>query len=109
MDTPRATKDLDIVPDPEPANLERLVTALEDLQAELDGAGDFADQELPNPLEPSTLALGGNWVLQTRLGRFDIMQWLSDTELWKDLAPNAIQTEIDGLPSQSPAMPTWLR
>lgn len=93
----RATNDLDIVPAPDRQNLERLVGVLRELEAELDGAGDFDAAELPDPLDPETLALGGNWVLQTRLGRFDVMQWLGDAELWSKLSPSAIEIEIDGL------------
>lgn len=44
------------------------------------------------------LALGGNWVLRTRLGRFDIMQRIGDDPLWEKLAPTAIEAEIGGLP-----------
>lgn len=93
----RATKDLDIVPAPDRPNLERLVGVLRALNAELDGAGDFETTELPDPLDPDTLALGGNWVLQTRLGRFDVMQWLGDSELWRLLSPAAVEAEMDGL------------
>lgn len=94
----RATKDLDIVPAPNRQNLERLVGVLGALGAELDGAGDFEAAELPDPLDPETLSLGGNWVLQTRLGRFDVMQWLDDTELWEMLAPSAVEVEMEGVP-----------
>jgi predicted nucleotidyltransferase len=90
----RATKDLDIVPAPERDNLERLV----DLLSDLDGAGDFEADELPDPLDPDTLTLGGNWVLQTRLGRFDVMQWLGDAELWSMLSPGAVEVSLEGLP-----------
>jgi hypothetical protein len=93
----RATKDLDVVPAPDRRNLERLVSALRALDAELDGAGDFEVAELPNPLDAETLALGGNWVLQTRLGRFDVMQWIGDTELWGMLSPSSVEVEMEGL------------
>lgn len=93
----RATKDLDIVPSPDHSNLERLAGALRTLDAELDGAEDFDAAELPDPLDPDTLALGGNWVMQTRLGRFDVMQWLNDTGLWEMLSPNAVEVEMEGL------------
>jgi predicted nucleotidyltransferase len=92
----RATKDLDIVPAPDPSNLERLVGVLRALDAELDGAGDFEAGEMPDPLDPDTLALGGNWVMQTRLGRFDVMQWLDDTELWAMLSPSAVEVDMAG-------------
>jgi predicted nucleotidyltransferase len=93
----RATKDVDVVPAPEPANLERLAGVLRSLDAEVEGAGEFDDAELPDPLDPATLALGGNWVLRTRLGRFDVMQWIGDDGLWERLAPSALSTEIGDL------------
>jgi predicted nucleotidyltransferase len=92
----RATKDLDIVPAPDPPNLERLAAVLRDLDAELDGAEEFQVSELPDPLDADTLALGGNWVLQTRLGRFDVMQWIDDSELWAMLSPAALEVDLDG-------------
>lgn len=93
----RATKDVDIVPAPELDNLKRLVSVLERLEAELDGAEDFESDELPDPLDPETLALGGNWVLRTRLGRFDIMQWIGDDALWEAHSPTAIEAAIGEL------------
>jgi len=93
----RATKDLDIVPAPDTSNLERMVAALRALDAELDGADEFEAAELPDPLDPEVLALGGNWVLQTRLGRFDVMQWVADTELWDMLSPSAVEVEMEGM------------
>jgi len=93
----RATKDVDIVPAPDPANLAKLATALATLDAHLEGEEDFADGEIPDPLDPEALALGGNWVLRTRLGRFDIMQWIGEDELWGKLSPTAIEAEIGRL------------
>ena len=93
----RGTKDVDVVPAPDPENLARLSRVLKGLDAQLDGAGDFEDQELPNPLDPEALALGGNWVLNTRLGRFDIMQWIGDDALWEKLSRTAVETELGDL------------
>lgn len=93
----RATKDLDVVPAPDPQNLRRLAGVLRSLGAELDGAGDFEAGELPDPLDSDALAEGGNWVLQTRLGRFDIMQWQGENELWAMLSPAALEVDLDGL------------
>lgn len=93
----RATKDVDIVPSPEPGNLEKLAGALAALDAQIEGAEEFKGDELPDPLDPEALALGGNWVLRTRLGRFDIMQWIGDESLWEKHSPTAIEAEIDGL------------
>lgn len=94
----RATKDVDVVPAPDPANLARLARTLERLDAEIEGAEEFQSGELPDPLDPEVLALGGNWVLRTRLGRLDIMQWIGDEALWETLSPAAIGDEIGGLP-----------
>lgn len=93
----RATKDVDVVPAPDSANLERLTTALRRMEAEVEGADEFGEGKLPDPLDPDALALGGNWVLQTRLGRLDIMQWIGDDALWAKLSPSAIEDEIGGV------------
>lgn len=93
----RGTKDVDIVPNPEPGNLARLAKVLAMLDAHVDGAEEFTDDELPDPLDPDSLALGGNWVLDTRLGRFDVMQWIGDDPLWEKLSPTAVEAEIGGL------------
>lgn len=93
----RATKDVDIVPAPDSENLERLAGLLSRLDAEIEGADEFEEGELPDPLDPDALALRGNWVLRTRLGRFDIMQWIGEEALWERLAPSALDVEVDGL------------
>jgi len=77
----RATKDLDIVPDPEPENLTRLATLLRDLGAHHVGVGDFCAEEFPyDPTDPEHLAQGANFRLETRLGPLDIMQWVAGIE-----------------------------
>ncbi|MBS1887337.1 MAG: hypothetical protein JSU06_09120 [Actinobacteria bacterium] len=93
----RATKDVDVVPSPAQGNLQRLAAALTRLDAQVDGAADFDPAELPDPRDPEALATGGNWVLTTRLGRLDIMQWIGDHPLWEEMAADAIEDEIAGL------------
>jgi predicted nucleotidyltransferase len=93
----RATKDVDVVPSPDPENLKRLARVLRRLDAQIEGAQEFGSEELPDPLDPEALALGGNWVLRTRLGRFDVMQWIGEYALWERLAPTAITAEIGEL------------
>lgn len=94
----RATKDVDIVPNPARENLERLAAALERLDARVEGADDFDPAELPDPRDPDALASGGNWVILTRLGRLDIMQAIGDSgALWERLSPAAIEDEIASL------------
>jgi hypothetical protein len=86
------------VPAPDAANLERLARVLRQLDAEVEGAQEFESDELPDPLDSDALALGGNWVLTTRLGRLDVMQWLGDDLLWEKLSPSAIQDQIGDIP-----------
>lgn len=93
----RATKDVDVVPAPDAVNLARLAEVLKRLDAEVEGASEFESEELPDPLDPQALALGGNWVLLTRLGRLDVMQWIGDDPLWARLSPAALEDEVGGL------------
>lgn len=95
----RATKDVDVVPSPDAANLERLARVLGRLEATatVEGAAEFEPGELPDPLDPAVLSEGGNWVLSTRLGRIDVMQGIGDDPLWEKLSPAAIEDEIAGL------------
>jgi predicted nucleotidyltransferase len=93
----RATKDVDVVPAPDSDNLKRLAGVLRELDAQVEGAEEFADGELPDPLDPASLELGGNWVLSTRLGRLDVMQWIGDAPLWAELGPHAIEDHVAGL------------
>lgn len=73
----RATKDIDICPDPADANLRRLAAALAELEA-----------------DPIGLEIGGNWTLMTRYGRLDVMQHLDglgeDGGGWAELRPHAV-------------------
>jgi hypothetical protein len=98
----RATKDLDIVPSPAPDNLERLAGLLRDLDAQLYGTGDFDATEFPfDPLDPEQLAEGGNFLLQTRLGRLDMMQWVPGIEVepaYEHLSASAISITVWGHP-----------
>lgn len=98
----RVTKDLDMVPKPDYENLARLAGALRDLDAKVLDTDDFTPDELPmNPTRADDLAQGGNFCVATNLGRLDVMQWLSGVEvddLYAELAPDALEDEVDGLP-----------
>jgi hypothetical protein len=73
----RSSKDLDVVPNPVLENLERLATALTDVNARDAEAGDFDLAELPrSATRTADLAQGGNFRLTTDLGDLDIMQWV---------------------------------
>ncbi|MBA2522795.1 MAG: hypothetical protein H0V25_05625 [Solirubrobacterales bacterium] len=90
----RATKDIDIVPDPDPLNLERLAASIAELDGRVRGVEEFSDDELPQP-DAEGLALGGNWVMDTKHGRFDVLQLVSDFE-YADLASSAVESEVFG-------------
>lgn len=96
----RATADLDICPDPEPANLRRLSEVLASLGAEQLGVGDFDPDELPlDPRNPEHLAQGGNFRTTTSLGGLDVMQWLlglPDEEAFAALAEQAVEADVEG-------------
>jgi hypothetical protein len=100
----RATKDLDIVPCPDPENLKRLADLLVALDAQQMGVGDFAPKEFPfDPTDPAQLANGANFRLETRLGAMDIMQWVPgiDAELaYEELAPRAMTVDFRGIQIQ---------
>lgn len=95
----RATKDIDICPDPNDENLARLAAALEDLEAEAIGLEGFEDEfELRPDLEG--LKGGGNWALMTRFGRLDVMQHLdglgADGGGWGELRSRAVSRRFLG-------------
>lgn len=98
----RPSKDLDIVPDPEPANLERLSRLLRDLGARHVGLGDFDPDEFPfDPTRPEDLRAGANFRLETTLGDLDLMQWVAGIEAdqaYSELSAQAIEGELDGIP-----------
>jgi hypothetical protein len=99
---PRATKDVDIVPAPDLSNLRRLASLLRTLGAQHHGLNDFDPAEFPfDPLDAAQLAEGGNFVLTTRLGRLDVMQWVPGIpgELaFEHLSSGAVDTTLNGRP-----------
>ena len=98
----RPSRDLDIVPDPDPDNLRRLARLLAEIDARHIGLGDFDPNEFPfDPTRPEDLEGGANFRLETRLGDLDIMQWVAGIETepaYAALAANAISGELNGVP-----------
>jgi hypothetical protein len=97
----RPSKDLDIVPDPDPANLERLADLLDHLDARHVGLGEMKADEFPfDPRRPEDLLAGTNFRLETRLGDLDLMQWVAGIDadpVYGALAAEAIEGELDGI------------
>lgn len=92
----RATKGVDIVPEPSEENLARLWRALEELDADPQGLEDFRPDEVPVEwgLE-GLIAGGGNWIVHTRLGRLDVMQWVEPFDSYDELRANAVEVYVD--------------
>jgi hypothetical protein len=103
----RATKDVDIVPDPGPANMSRLWDALSTLNARPAEFGEFRPQELPVPFtREGFVSGGGNWVIYTSLGRVDVMPYVesADGEMsYDDLRENAVRVDLDEV-----GFPIWV-
>jgi hypothetical protein len=77
----RPSRDLDIVPAPDPGNLDRLAEALRALHARPAELGDFDADELPiDATRSADLTLGGNFRLETDLGALDVMQWIAGVD-----------------------------
>lgn len=92
----RSTKDVDICPAPDPANLRRLADLLRRLGARQLGIGDedFTQAEMPfDPTRSSDLAEGGNFRLDTPLGVLDVMQWIPGIEAYNAYATLAADAE----------------
>jgi hypothetical protein len=91
----RGTKDLGLVPDPDPDNLGRLVAALEELGSELPTVGG-------RPFDPTNDAgvvrRGGNVTADTRFGGLDIVQHARGVPAYSQLAEDAIESELLGVP-----------
>jgi hypothetical protein len=97
----RGTKDVDVVPAPERANLQRLARALNEVQARID-LGDLDPDELGVDLDADGLGLGGNWVLLTSLGRLDIMQDVPGMGGYERLRPGAVLWPVPGVEAPVP-------
>jgi hypothetical protein len=96
----RATKDIDICPDPTDDNLRRLAAALDELEAEPIGLDEFAAGEFDLLPDLEGLRAGGNWTLMTKHGRLDVMQHLAGLGVegggWAELAKHAIRRSFLG-------------
>jgi len=90
----RATKDADVVPNPERANLERLAAVLRAIGARQIGV----DTEfLPNqPTDPDGLKAGGSFQLATEHGQLDVLQGGGAIPDFSELAAEVCETLFEG-------------
>ena len=98
----RATEDLDIVPEFEPANLARLGAALGEIDATLPTAGG-------RPFDPSgdtrELRQRRNLTLETTLGGLDVVQRGPGVPSFRTLDDHAVETELLGVPVRICSLP----
>lgn len=97
----RATKDIDICPNPKKSNLARLAAALKELEAVPIDLEEFEGEFDLGP-DYEGLQHGGNWTLMTKHGRIDVMQTFSfedvEEELgdYKDIVNHAVDRMLHG-------------
>jgi hypothetical protein len=92
---PRATADLDLVPDPDPENLDRLVVALDSLGATLPTVGG---RSFDPTSDAGVIRRGGNVTAETRFGGLDVVQLASGVPPFSTLIEDAVDSELLGVP-----------
>lgn len=91
----RGTEDLDLVPDPDPENLDLLTRALTELESTLPTVAE-------RPFDPSTdagvIRRGGNVTAMTRFGGLDIIQRARGVPSYSQLIDDAVESDLLGVP-----------
>lgn len=91
----RATADLDLVPDPDPANLERLIDALQSLGATLPTAGG---RTFDPDGDAGAVQRGANVTAETKFGGLDVVQIAQGVPGYSVLERDAIKSDLLGVP-----------
>ena len=89
----RGTKDLDIVPDPDEENLERLAAAL----VAMGGRVKVREGLLTAEAIRTFLLVGDKTLVVTKLGEVDVLQGLPQVPRFADLAEGATEVELEGV------------
>ncbi|HET8954887.1 MAG TPA: nucleotidyltransferase [Solirubrobacterales bacterium] len=90
----RATRDVDVVPDPDPENLSRLDALLR----ELGGKVEVSGQVLASDAIATFLRTGDRTLVRTDLGQVDVLQGLPQVPAYAKLDADAVDVDVDGLP-----------
>ena len=91
----RSTEDLDLVPDPDPANLKLLTAALD----ALDSTMPTVEGRAFDPDKDGAVILrGGNVTADTRFGGLDVVQLLRGVPAYSELAEDAVESNLLGVP-----------
>ena len=89
----RATRDVDLVPEPSKENLARLDVLLAELGGKVDVGGRLLDSEAISTF----LKTGDRTLVVTDLGRVDVLQGLAQVPAFEALDAEASDVQIDGL------------
>jgi hypothetical protein len=93
--SPYVTTDVDVVPDEQPANLERLSSALAELHARVWTPSE--PDGVPFEHDAASLASVRIWNLVTAFGRLDISFEPSGTSGYRDVSRDAVHLNILGV------------
>lgn len=104
---PLITQDLDITPARETDNLERLTTALKELDARLRIPNDPSGIDFP--IEPRFLGSVDSWTLKTSSGDIDLLFAPSGTAGYEDLKRGAVSAELWGHDVLVASLPDLIR
>lgn len=89
----RATRDVDVVPDPSPENLEKLDSLLQRLGGKVDVNGRLLDSSAISTF----LRTGDRTLVLTELGQVDVLQGLPQVPSFEELEEQAKGVDLDGL------------
>jgi predicted nucleotidyltransferase len=89
----RATRDVDVVPDPAPENLERLEAVLRELGGKVEVNGRL----LEGSAIPAFLRTGDRTLVATDLGQVDVLQGLPQIPSFATLDGQAKEIQVEGL------------
>jgi predicted nucleotidyltransferase len=89
----RATRDVDVVPDTDRANLERLDSLLCDLNGRVDVGGRLLDADAISTF----LKTGDRTSVLTDLGQVDVLQGLPQVPHFAELEEQAKDVDLDGI------------
>jgi hypothetical protein len=93
----RATADLDLVPDPDPENLDRLIAALDSLETTLP---TVEGRQFDLKRDAGVIRRGGNVTADTKFGGLDVLQLADGVPSYSTLSQDAVESDLLGVPVQ---------
>jgi predicted nucleotidyltransferase len=89
----RGTRDVDVVPDPDPENLTRLGALLQGLGGKVDVGGRL----LSSKAISTFLRTGDRTLVDTDIGQIDVLQGLPQIPSYAELERQATDVDLDGV------------